>query len=170
MIGDLLQNLMKINIVLHQPEIPANTGNIARTCAITGAALHLIRPLGFSTDDKALKRAGLDYWDKLDVFYYDSMEDFMQKHPNADFYCFTTKAKKTYTDITYNDDCYLMFGKETKGLPEDFLLEHFERCVRIPMRDTLRSLNLSNSVAIATYEALRQNNFDGLLEESPYFG
>ena len=160
---------MKINIVLHEPEIPQNTGNIARTCAVTGAALHLIRPLGFSTDDRTLKRAGLDYWDKLEVFYYDSLEDFFARHPDADFYCFTTKGRKNYSDIQYKDDCYLIFGKETKGLPEDFLLSCFDRCVRIPMRDTLRSLNLSNSAAIAVYEALRQNDFEGLLEESPYF-
>lgn len=160
---------MKINIVLHEPEIPQNTGNIARTCAITGAALHLIRPLGFSTDDRTLKRAGLDYWDKLDVFYYDNLEDFFSKHPDADFWLFTTKARKVYTDVQYGDGVYLFFGKETKGLPEDLLLANFERCVRIPMRSTLRSLNLSNSAAIAVYEALRQHDFDGLLEQSPYF-
>ena len=160
---------MKINIVLHEPEIPQNTGNIARTCAITGAALHLIRPLGFSTDDRTLKRAGLDYWDKLSVFYYDRLEDFFQKHPDADFWLFTTKGRKVYTDVSYGDDVYLFFGKETRGLPEDLLLANFDRCIRIPMRDTLRSLNLSNSAAIAVYEVLRQHDFDGLLEQSPYF-
>lgn len=160
---------MKINIVLHEPEIPQNTGNIARTCAITGAALHLIRPLGFSTDDRTLKRAGLDYWDKLSVFYYDSLEDFFQKHPDADFWLFTTKGRKVYTDVSYGDDVFLFFGKETRGLPEDLLLANFDRCIRIPMRDTLRSLNLSNSAAIAVYEVLRQHDFDGLLEQSPYF-
>lgn len=160
---------MKVNVVLHEPEIPQNTGNIARTCAITGSALHLIRPLGFNTDDKTLKRAGLDYWDKLDVYYYDNMQDFMQKHPEAKFYCFTTKAKHNHTEVEYDGDVYLIFGKETKGLPEDFLLEHFDSCVRIPMRNTLRSLNLSNAVAIAVYEAFRQHNFEGLQEVSEYF-
>lgn len=160
---------MKINIVLHEPEIPQNTGNIARTCAITGADLHLIRPLGFKTDEKSLKRAGLDYWDKVNVFYYDSLEDFLEKNPGAEFFCFTTKAPRCYTEAEYPDGCFLLFGKETKGLPEDFLLENFSRCVRIPMRDTLRSLNLSNAAAIAVYEVLRQHGFDGLQEESGYF-
>ena len=160
---------MKLNVVLHEPEIPQNTGNIARTCAITGAALHLIRPLGFQTDDKTLKRAGLDYWDKLEIYYYDNLEDFMTKNPGCELYCFTTKAKHNHTEVHYGDNVYLLFGKETKGLPEDFLLEHFESCVRIPMRNTLRSLNLSNAVAIGVYEALRQHDFEGLLEESPYF-
>lgn len=158
-----------LHIVLHEPEIPQNTGNIARTCAVTGASLHLIRPLGFSTDDKAVKRSGLDYWDKLDIYYYDSLDDFFSKNPGVEFYCFTTKAPRVYTDVSYGADCWLIFGKETKGLPEDFLLSNFEKCVRIPMRDTLRSLNLSNSVAIAVYEALRQNDFSGLSGESDYF-
>lgn len=153
---------VKINIVLVEPEIPQNTGNIARTCAATGAALHLIRPLGFEIDDKKLKRAGLDYWDKLDITYYDGLDDFFLKNPDADFYCFTTKAKHVYSDISYGDNVYLLFGKETKGLPEEFLYEHPEKCVRIPMRDSLRSLNLSNSAAIAVYEVLRQKNFAGL--------
>lgn len=160
---------MKLHIVLHEPEIPQNTGNIARTCAVTGASLHLIRPLGFSTDSKYLKRSGLDYWDKLDITYYDSLEDFFSQHPEADYYCFTTKAPQTYTDVAYSEDCWLIFGKETKGLPEDFLLGRLERCVRIPMRNTLRSLNLSNSVAIAAYEVLRQHNFEHLKTESDYF-
>lgn len=160
---------MKINIVLHEPEIPQNTGNIARTCAVTGASLHLIRPLGFSTDSRYLKRSGLDYWDKLDISYYDSLEDLFSQHPEADYYCFTTKAPKSYTDAEYSDDCWLIFGKETKGLPENFLSERLDRCVRIPMRETLRSLNLSNSVSIAVYEVLRQHNFDGLCGESAYF-
>ena len=160
---------MKIHIVLHEPEIPQNTGNIARTCAATGASLHLIRPLGFRTDDRTLKRAGLDYWDKLDVFYYDNMEDFFSQHPDADFYCFTTKAPHVYSRVSYPEDVWLLFGKETKGLPEDFLLRHLDRCVRLPMRKTLRSLNLSNSVAIAVYEVLRQHEFDGLEGESGYF-
>lgn len=160
---------MKINIVLHEPEIPQNTGNIARTCAATGASLHLIRPLGFEIDNAKLKRAGLDYWHSLDIFYYDGLEDFFEKHPDAQFFCFSTKAPRAYSEAEYPDDCYLIFGKETKGLPEDFLLANYEKCVRIPMRDGLRSLNLSNSAAIAVYEVLRQHNFDGLLEGSDYF-
>ena len=161
---------MKINIVLHEPEIPQNTGNIARTCAATGAALHLIRPLGFSTDSAHLKRAGLDYWDKLDIFYYDGLEDFFSQHPNAEFFLFSTTAPRSFTECTYGDDCYLFFGKETKGLPEDFLLANFERCVRIPMRDGIRCLNLSNAAAIAVYEALRQHGFEDLGVNSDYFG
>lgn len=161
---------MNLHIVLHEPEIPQNTGNIARTCAITGASLHLIKPLGFKTDEKSLRRCGLDYWDKLDVFYYDNLEDFFQKHPDADFYCFTTKAPRAYTEAHYSEDSWLFFGKETKGLPEEFLLENFERCVRIPMRPALRSLNLSNAVAIGAYEVLRQHGFENLQEESSYFG
>ena len=161
---------MKLHIVLHEPEIPQNTGNIARTCAITGASLHLIKPLGFKTDEKSLRRCGLDYWDKLDVFYYDNLEDFFRKHPDADFYCFTTKAPRAYTEAHYSEDSWLFFGKETKGLPEEFLLENFERCVRIPMRPALRSLNLSNAVAIGAYEVLRQHGFETLQEESSYFG
>lgn len=151
-----------INIVLHEPEIPQNTGNIARTCAATGAALHLIRPLGFEIDDRKLKRAGLDYWHYLDITYYDGLEDFFAKHPEADFYCFSTKATNLYTDIRYPSPVFLFFGKETKGLPEDFLHANPDRCVRLPMREGLRSLNLSNSVAIAVYEVLRQGNFEGL--------
>jgi len=155
----------RINIVLHEPEIPQNTGNIARTCAATGASLHLIRPLGFAIDDKKLKRAGLDYWHQLDITYYDGLDDFFAKHPNAQFYCFSTKAPHRYTDIIYPDPVFLIFGKETKGLPEKFLHSHPDRCVRIPMRNGLRSLNLSNSVAIAVYEALRQTDFEGLKTE-----
>ena len=151
-----------INIVLHEPEIPQNTGNIARTCAATGAALHLIRPLGFTIDDKKLKRAGLDYWHHLDITYYDGLEDFYAKNPNARVYYFTTKAKHVYTEIEYPDPVFIMFGKETKGLPEDLLYAHPEECVRLPMRDGLRSLNLSNTVAVAVYEILRQNNFEAL--------
>lgn len=151
-----------INIVLVEPEIPQNTGNIARTCAATGASLHLVRPLGFEIDDRKLKRAGLDYWDKLDITYYDGLDDFFAKNPEAEFYFFSTKAKYTYTDITYPKKVFLMFGKETKGLPEELLYANPERCVRIPMRDTLRSLNLSNSAAIAVYEVLRQRDFEGL--------
>ena len=158
----------KINIILHEPEIPQNTGNIARTCAATGAALHIIKPMGFTIDDKKLKRAGLDYWDKLDITYYESYEDFLQKTPDAlgNIFYFTTKAPKSYCDVKhYPDNVYIMFGKETKGLPEDLLYENRDACVRIPMRDTLRSLNLSNSVAIAVYEILRQWDFEGLRED-----
>ncbi|MBQ7391809.1 MAG: tRNA (uridine(34)/cytosine(34)/5-carboxymethylaminomethyluridine(34)-2'-O)-methyltransferase TrmL [Clostridia bacterium] len=151
--------MAKINIVLHEPEIPQNTGNIARTCAATGAALHLIRPLGFAIDDRKLKRAGLDYWHQLDITYYDGLADFYQKNPEAEVYYFSTKAKHLYTEIEYPNPVYIMFGKETKGLPEELLHDNPDRCVRLPMRDGLRSLNLSNSVAIAVYEILRQNGF-----------
>lgn len=154
--------MSKINIVLHEPEIPQNTGNIARTCAATGASLHLIRPLGFTIDDKKLKRAGLDYWDRLDIAYYDGLEDFYAKNPNAVVYYFSTKARHVYSEITYPDPVYIMFGKETKGLPEELLLGNPEKCVRLPMRDGLRSLNLSNTVAVAVYEILRQNDFADL--------
>ncbi len=157
--------MSKINIVLHQPEIPQNTGNIARTCAATGAALHIIRPMGFTVDDKKLKRAGLDYWDKLDITYYDSLEDFYLRNNEATVYYFSTKAPRSYTEIAYPDNVYIMFGKESRGLPEELLLEHRQFCVRIPMRDTLRSLNLSNSVAVAVYEILRQHDFCGLVGE-----
>ena len=157
--------MAKINIVLHEPEIPQNTGNIARTCAATGAALHLIRPLGFAIDDRKLKRAGLDYWHKLDITYYDGLSDFCEKHPNAKIYYFSTKAPRAYTEVKYEDEVYLMFGKETRGLPEELLAAHKESCVRIPMRDGLRSLNLSNSAAIAVYEVLRQREFEGLRED-----
>ena len=154
----------KIHIVLHEPEIPQNTGNIARTCAATGASLHLIRPLGFEIDDKKLKRAGLDYWDKLDITYYDGLEDFFRKHPGAPVYCFTTKAPRKYTDIAYPEEVFLMFGKETAGLPEEFLRTRRDTAVRLPMREGLRSLILSNTVAVAVFEVLRQYNFDGLSE------
>ena len=151
-----------INIVLVEPEIPQNCGNIARTCAATGASLHLVKPLGFEIDDRKLKRAGLDYWDKLDITYYESLDVFFAKNPDADFYCFTTKARHVYSDISYPKRVFLMFGKETKGLPEELLFANPDRCVRIPMRDTLRSLNLSNSAAIAVYEVFRQRGFEGL--------
>lgn len=157
-----LPPMSKINIVLHQPEIPQNTGNIARTCAATGASLHLIRPLGFAIDDKKLKRAGLDYWHQLDITYYDSLEDFYAKHEGASIYYFSTKAPHLYTEVEYPDPVYIMFGKETKGLPEEVLYAHPDACVRLPMREGLRSLNLSNSVAIAVYEILRQNGFADL--------
>ena len=154
--------MAKINIVLHEPEIPQNTGNIARTCAATGAALHLIRPLGFAIDDRKLKRAGLDYWHQLDITYYDGLADFYTKNPEAQVYYFSTKAQNLYTEVEYPNPVYIMFGKETKGLPEDLLHDNPDRCVRLPMRQGLRSLNLSNSVAIAVYEILRQSDFADL--------
>ena len=144
-----------VNIVLVEPEIPQNTGNIARTCAATGARLHLVGPMGFTVDDKKLKRAGLDYWHYLDITYYESLDEFFQKNEGAFFY-FTTKGRTVYSDVSYPDNCYLLFGKETKGLPEALLIEHPERCVRLPMLGGIRSLNLSNTAAIATYEVLRQ--------------
>lgn len=154
-----------INIVLHQPEIPQNTGNIARTCAATGAALHLIKPLGFEIDDKKLKRAGLDYWHLLDITYYESEEEFFEKNAGEAIYYFSTKAPRKHTDVTYPERVFLMFGKETAGLPEALLAKNPDTSVRIPMLPNLRSLNLSNSAAVAVYEVLRQRNFDGLLEE-----
>ncbi len=157
--------MKEINIVLHQPEIPQNTGNIARTCAATGAALHLIKPLGFEIDDKKLKRAGLDYWDKLDITYYENEQEFFEKNAGEAIYYFSTKAPRKHTDITYPRRVFLMFGKETAGLPEEILAKNPDTAVRIPMRQNLRSLNLSNSAAIAVYEVLRQRDFAGLLEE-----
>lgn len=154
-----------INIVLCEPEIPQNTGNIARTCAATGASLHLIRPLGFEIDNAKLKRAGLDYWDKLDITYYDGLDDFFSRHSDATVFYFSTKAKNNYSDIKYEGDVWIMFGKETRGLPEELLHANPDTTVRIPMRDHLRSLNLSNSVAIAVYEILRQWNFEGMQQE-----
>lgn len=150
-----------LNIVMVEPEIAGNTGNVARTCAATGARLHLVRPFGFTIDDKKLKRAGLDYWDLLDITYYDNLDDFFAKNEGAFFY-FTTKALHTHTDVAYPDNCYLLFGKETKGLPEELLLKNPDRCVRIPMVSDARSLNLSNAVAIGTYEVLRQWNYPEL--------
>lgn len=150
---------MPLNIVLVEPEIPQNTGNIARTCAVTGSILHLVKPMGFSVDDKHLKRAGLDYWHLLDIHYHESLDDFFKKYPEGDFYFSTTKAKKLYTDVKYTENSFLFFGKETAGLPESLLNKYQERCIRIPMRNQARSLNLSNSVAIIVYEALRQLNF-----------
>lgn len=157
--------MIKIHVVLHEPEIPHNTGNIARTCAATGASLHLIKPLGFSLEDKYMKRCGLDYWDKLDVHIYESLEDFYQKNPNAVIYYFSKKAHHIYSEIHYPDNVYLMFGKETKGIPEDVLRAHEKQTVRMPMREGLRSLNLSNTVAIAVYEVLRQHDFEDLALE-----
>lgn len=154
-----------MNIVLHEPEIPANTGNIGRTCVVSGTRLHLIKPLGFDTSDKAVKRAGLDYWKDLDVSYYESFDDFIKKNKNAKIYMATTKARKTYADVKYEEDSYIMFGKESAGIPEDILLKYKENCIRIPMLEEYRSLNLSNSVAIILYEALKQNNFKGCMLE-----
>ncbi len=151
-----------MHIVLVEPEIPANTGNISRTCAITNTHLHLVRPLGFSTDDKHLKRAGLDYWDFLSIDYYDSFQEVKDKYPNGRFFYATTKAKQSYDQIQYLADDFLIFGKETAGLPMDLLKANHKYCIRIPMGKNLRSLNLSNSVAIILYEALRQMNFNGL--------
>lgn len=153
---------MNVNIVLVEPEIPQNTGNIARTCAAVGASLHLVKPLGFEIDDRKLKRAGLDYWDKLDITYYDSLDDFLSKNKDEQMYFFTTKAQNRYTDPVYPERVFLVFGKETKGLPEQLLFDNPDKCVRIPMRNTLRSLNLSNSAAIAVYEVLRQRDFADL--------
>ncbi len=154
-----------MHIVLHEPEIPQNAGNIARTCAVTQSVLHLIKPLGFSVEDKYLKRAGLDYWHLLDIRYYENWEDFIEKNKGAKLYMATTKAKKVYTEVEYGENDYIVFGKESAGIPEEILLKHKETSVRIPMFDEARSLNLSNSVAIILYEALRQQNFKGLLKE-----
>ncbi|MBQ7707450.1 MAG: tRNA (uridine(34)/cytosine(34)/5-carboxymethylaminomethyluridine(34)-2'-O)-methyltransferase TrmL [Lachnospiraceae bacterium] len=154
-----------LNIVLLEPEMPANTGNIGRTCVATGVRLHLIEPLGFRLNDKMLKRAGLDYWDKLDVTVYDDYNDFLNKNPDAKVYMATTKSKQKYTDVSYEEDAYIMFGKESAGIPEEILLDNKETCIRIPMVKDERSLNLSNSVAIVLYEALRQLDFPGLEEQ-----
>ena len=151
-----------LNIVLHEPEIPANTGNIGRTCCATGTRLHLIEPMGFKINEKSVKRAGLDYWDKLDVVIYDSYADFVEKNPDAKIYYATTKAPQSYDEVSYEEDCYIMFGKESAGIPESILVNNEETCVRIPMNPDIRSLNLSNSVAIILYEALRQNQFKGM--------
>lgn len=150
-----------INIVMVEPEIPQNTGNVARTCAATGARLHLVGPMGFKIDDKKLKRAGLDYWHFLDMTYYEGLEEFFEKN-SGEFFYFTTKARHTHSQVSYPDNCYLVFGKETKGLPEELLLKNPEGCVRIPMAGGIRSLNLSNSVAIGVYEVLRQWDYPEL--------
>ena len=154
-----------LNIVLLEPEIPQNTGNIARTCAATGASLHLIEPMGFTVTDAKLKRAGLDYWNKLDITYYKNIEDFYERTKVGEYFYFSTKAPRCYTDIAYPNPCYLIFGKESAGIPETILKKNLSRTVRIPMRESLRSLNLSNSAAIAVYEVLRQRNFEGLEEQ-----
>lgn len=164
---------MKLNIVLVEPEIPQNTGNIARTCAAIGAKLHLVKPLGFDISEKSVKRAGLDYWDKLEIEEHENLQKFLEKYSpkEKNMYFVTTKGQTTYADKKYTNkqEIYLLFGKETKGLPEDLLKENIENAIRIPMRETLRSLNLSNSVAIVAYEVLRQNNFENLEETSKYF-
>jgi tRNA (cytidine/uridine-2'-O-)-methyltransferase len=151
-----------INIVLFEPEIPSNTGNIGRTCAATGCRLHLIEPLGFRINARELKRAGMDYWEDLDVTRYINYQEFLEKNPNARIYMVTTKGEHVYTEASYEEDCYLMFGKESGGIPKEILLQNRERCIRIPMLPGTRSLNLANSVSIVLYEALRQNHFPGL--------
>ena len=153
-----------LNIVLVEPEIPQNCGNIARTCAATGCRLHLIRPLGFDISDKAVKRAGLDYWHMVEVFDYENLEDFFARNDVRQMWCLSTKAPRCYTEAGFHDGCYLLFGKETRGLPEEFLARHYDETVRIPMRAEARSLNLSNAVAITVFEALRQTGFPGLLD------
>lgn len=154
-----------MNIILHQPEIPANTGNIGRTCVATGTVLHLIEPLGFRLGEKELKRAGMDYWEKLDVRRYMNFEEFLEKNPNAKIWMATTKAKHVYSEVTFGKDDYIMFGKESAGIPEEILVDYEDTCIRIPMLDTIRSLNLSNSVSIVLYEALRQNGFENMSME-----
>lgn len=150
-----------INIVLVEPEIPANTGNISRTCAVTGARLHLVKPLGFDISEPAVKRAGLDYWDKLDLTVYENIDEFFAKNPDGEYWLLTSKAQRSYADVTYGKDCYLLFGKETKGLSEELRTRYAERCLRIPMRPGVRCLNLSNAAAVVCYEALRQQGFEG---------
>ena len=157
--------MAKLNIVLVEPEIPQNTGNIARTCAATGAALHLVRPMGFEPDDKKLKRARLDYWHLLDITYYDDLNDFFEKTKGGKYFFFSTKGTHRHSDIEYPDNCYLVFGKETRGLPEHLLMQYPEQTLRIPMMDEARSLNLSNSAAIAVYEVLRQWDYPDLLNK-----
>lgn len=151
-----------LNVVLVEPEIPQNCGNIARTCAATGARLHLIRPLGFDISDRAVRRAGLDYWHMVEVIDYENLADFFSRNTVRQMWCLSTKAPRCYTEASYHDGCYLFFGKETKGLPEAFLAQHYDECVRIPMRPDARSLNLSNAVAVTVFEALRQLSFPGL--------
>lgn len=162
-----MQTKNDINIVLIEPEIPQNTGNIARTCAAIGASLHLVKPMGFTVDDRKLKRAGLDYWDKLDITYYENLAEFLSLNADEEMYFFTTKGPHAHSDIFYPKRVFLVFGKETRGLPEELLAENYDRCARIPMRETLRSLNLSNSVAVAVYEVLRQRDYEGLEQASP---
>ena len=161
-----------LNVVLVEPEIPQNCGNIARTCAATGSRLHLVRPLGFDISERAVKRAGLDYWHLVEVFDYENLEDFLAKHPESvmDGWLATTKAPQDYSQATFSPDCWLFFGKETAGLPEAFRMANYDRCIRLPMRAAARSLNLSNSVAILVYEALKQNGFPGLQGTGEMFG
>lgn len=158
-----------LNIVLIEPEIPQNTGNIARTCAVIGARLHLVKPLGFDISDKYVKRAGLDYWDKLEIITYEDLNEFKEKVAGKNIFLLTTKGEKVYTDVEYNDEDYFIFGPESRGIPESYILEEFDHAIRIPMGNNLRSLNLSNSVAIVAYEALRQLNFINLEKTSTYF-
>lgn len=157
--------MKKINIVLYSPEIPQNTGNISRTAVVTGSALHIIRPIGFEISDRTLKRAGLDYWKDLEVTYYDDYEDFVRRHPDIEVYYFSSKAGLTHTDVTYGDEVYLMFGPETRGLPEDLVSENLSHALRIPMVPNQRCLNLSNAVAVAVYEVLRQDGFAAMQRE-----
>ena len=159
-----------LNVVLVEPEIPQNCGNIARTCAATGSVLHLIEPLGFDISEKAVKRAGLDYWHLVEIRVYTSLEEFFRKNRVEEMWCLSTKAPRTYSEAAFHDGCYLFFGKETKGLPEDFLEAHRAACLRLPIRQEARSLNLSNSVAITVYEALRQLDFPGLLDHGKMAG
>ena len=155
--------MKRLNVVLYNPEIPQNTGNISRTCAVTGAALHIIRPTGFEISDRTLKRAGLDYWDKLDITYYDSYDDFVEKHPGAVCYYYSAHATKCYADVDYPDEVFLVFGRETAGLPRELVEANPDTAVRIPMLPTLRCLNLSNAVAIAVYDVLRVWGFEGMI-------
>ena len=159
--------MIMLNIVLLEPEMPANTGNIGRTCCATGTRLHLIEPMGFRINDKTLKRAGLDYWDQLDVTVYDCLEDFFEKNPQAvgKMFMATTKSRKNYSEVSYSEDAYIMFGKESAGIPEEILVDYQDTAIRIPMNEKIRSLNLSNSVAIVLYEALRQNGFSNMQRE-----
>lgn len=161
---------MKFNVVLVEPEIPQNTGNVSRTCAATNTSLHMIRPFGFELSDKHLKRAGLDYWQYLDVHYYDSLAEFFEKNKGANFYFMSTKGNKVYSDVTFKDGDFLIFGKESHGLPEPLLKDNYDKTLRIPMWGNLRSLNLSNSVALTLYEALRQNGFSDLNSEGELTG
>ena len=161
---------MAMNIVLVEPEIPQNTGNIARTCKATGSVLHIVKPMGFAIDDKKLKRAGLDYWYELDIRYYENISDFFEKTKGGNYYFCSTKSKHTYCEVSFSDGDYLVFGKETRGLNETLLKENYEKCIRIPMTEDARSLNLSNSVAIVLYEALRQIGFKGLCTEGELSG
>lgn len=160
---------MGLNIVLVEPGIPQNTGNIARTCAAIGATLHLVKPLGFDISEKAVRRSGLDYWDKVEIIVHENLEEFKKVSKDRKIFLLTTKAKEIYSDVKYTDDSYLIFGPESRGLPESYILEHFDSAIRIPMGDNIRSLNLSNSVAIVAYEALRQMDFSDLKQNSDYF-